>query len=117
MMNIDISEDIFTAVHTLSEFPGDGSVRIRKIDKELPDENTYLKINDVVFHNGIIEVDVCGKLLKYAPDYARGFIGIVFRASDNDSEFESFYIRPANGRDCTDPVRKAHGCHYFYYPG
>lgn len=117
MMNIDISEDIFTAVHTLPEFPGDGSVRIRKIDKELPDENTYLKINDVVFHNGIIEVDVCGKLLKDAPDYARGFIGIVFRASDNDSEFESFYIRPANGRDCTDPVRKAHGCQYFSYPG
>ncbi len=117
MMNIDISKDNFTAVHTLPEFPGDGIVRIRKIDKELPDENTYLKINGVVFHNGIIEADVCGKLLEDAPDHARGFIGIVFRASDNDSEFESFYIRPANGRDCTDPVRKAHGCQYFSYPG
>ena len=117
MMNIDISQENFTAVHTLPEYPGDGIVRIRKIDKELPDENTYLKINDVAFHNGIIEADVCGKLLEDAPDYARGFIGIVFRANDNDSEFESFYIRPANGRDCMDPVRKAHGCQYFSYPG
>ena len=52
-----------------------------------------------------------------APDYARGFIGIVFRAAEDGREFESFYIRPANGRDCTDPVRKAHGCQYFSYPG
>ena len=117
VMNIDMIKDNFTAVHTLPAFLGDGIVRIRKIDKELPDENTYLKANDIIFHNGIIEVDVCGKLLEDAPDYARGFIGIVFRASNNDSEFESFYIRPTNGQGCTDPVRKAHGCQYFSYPG
>jgi hypothetical protein len=34
-----------------------------------------------------------------------------------ENEFESFYIRPANGRDCTDPVRKQHACQYFSYPG
>ena len=117
VMNIDMIKDNFTAVHTLPAFLGDGIVRIRKIDKELPDENTYLKANDIIFHNGIIEVDVCGKLLEDAPDYARGFIGIVFRASNNDSEFESFYIRPTNGKGCTDPGRKAHGCQYFSYPG
>ena len=44
MMNIDIGKDNFTAVHVLPEFPGDGIVRIRKIDKELPDENTYLLV-------------------------------------------------------------------------
>jgi len=106
----------FTAVHTDYEIRDD-IIHVRKIDKKQPDENTYLRVNDLVFHNGIIEVDVCGKLLPDAPDYARGFIGIVFRANENDSEFESFYIRPANGKDCTDPVRKAHGCQYFSYPG
>ena len=69
------------------------------------------------FHNGVIEVDVCGKLLLDAPAHARGFIGIVFRANESNSEFESFYVRPTNGRDCTDPVRKQHACQYFSFPG
>lgn len=113
----NISEDRYTEVHTKAAFHPDGVIELCKIDKELPDENTYLKLNDVLFHNGVIEVDVCGKLLPDAPDYARGFIGIVFRANENDSEFESFYIRPTNGKDCKDPVRHAHGCQYFSYPG
>ncbi len=116
-MDIILAAENFEAVHTQASFPGDGIARVRKTDKELPDENTYLKAKHTDFHNGVIEADVCGKLLPDAPDYARGFIGIVFRASADDSEFESFYIRPTNGRDCTDPVRKAHGCQYFSYPG
>ena len=116
-MNIEIREGTCTAVHTRAVYLPDGTVELCKIDKDAPDENTYLKINDVAFHNGIIEVDVCGRLLADAPDYARGFIGIVFRANENDSEFESFYIRPTNGKDCSDPIRSAHGCQYFSYPG
>lgn len=52
-----------------------------------------------------------------AISYARGFIGIVFRAADDGREFESFYIRPTNGKECKDPVRKKHGCQYFSFPG
>lgn len=93
-------------------------VRVAKIEKlEQDDANTYVRLNDVNFHNGVIEVDVCGKLLADAPPHARGFIGIVFRANEGNSEFESFYIRPANGRDCDDPVRKSHACQYFSFPG
>ncbi len=116
-MHITLARETTSAVHTHADFLPDGVVELRKTDKVQPDENTYLKIRDLDFHNGVIEVDVCGKLLPDAPDYARGFIGIVFRTSPDDSEFESFYIRPTNGRDCTDPVRKAHGCQYFSYPG
>ncbi len=116
-MTIEMKHEHFTEVHTKAVYLPDGTVNLHKVDKELPDENTYLKLNECTFQNGVIEVDVCGKLLKDAPDYARGFIGIVFRANEQDSEFESFYIRPANGKDCTDPIRKAHGCQYFSYPG
>lgn len=116
-MNIQMRKESFVPVHTRAEYLPDGVVRVCKIDKEQPDENTYLKAKEVCFHNGVIEVDVCGRLLADAPDYARGFIGIVFRANADDSEFESFYIRPTNGRDCDDPVRKSHGCQYFSYPG
>ncbi len=116
-MKIEMIDKCFTAVHTRAAYLPDDVIELCKIDKEQPDENTYLKVNDIAFHNGTIDVDVCGRLLPDAPDYARGFIGIVFRANENDSEFESFYIRPTNGRDCTDPVRKTHGCQYFSYPG
>ncbi len=95
----------------------DDCIEVIKKDKTAPDENTYLKSTLYDFHNGTIEVDVKSKLTKDAPDYARGFIGIVFRANENDSEFESFYIRPTNGMHCIDPVRKSHGCQYFSYPG
>ena len=116
-MKIALNAEKFVPVHTKACFLPDETVEVCKVDKEQPDENTFLKAKNLAFHNGVIEVDVCGKLLPDAPDYARGFIGIVFRANENDSEFESFYIRPTNGKDCDDPVRKAHGCQYFSYPG
>lgn len=116
-MKIRLCEQNTENVHTHAEYLPDALVRIRKIDKTQPDENTYLRLNDVSFHNGVIDVDVCAQLLPDAPDYARGFIGIVFRANEDDSEFECFYVRPTNGRGCTDPIRKAHGCQYFSYPG
>ena len=56
------------------------------------------------------------RLLPDAPDFARGFIGIAFRINEGDSEFESFYVRPTNAMT-DDPVRRAHGCQYFSYPG
>ena len=116
-MNIQMKPENLVPVHTQAAFLPDGTVQVRKIDKQQPDENTYLKAKHTHFHNGIIEVDVCGRLLPDAPDYARGFIGIVFRVNESDSEFECFYIRPTNGKDCADPIRKAHGCQYFSYPG
>lgn len=120
-VNIEMREENFTAVHTNVEntvLDGVPVLRVVKKDKvEIPDENTYAKVNGLSFHNGIIRVKMLSRLLPDAPAHARGFIGIVYRADIGDSEFESFYIRPANGRGCTDPVRKSHGCQYFSYPG
>ena len=71
----------------------------------------------VKFRDGFLELKMKSRLLPDAPDFARGFIGVVFRANEENSEFESFYLRPTNGRSCPDPVRRAHGCQYFSYPG
>ncbi len=103
--------------NTRMEFPGDGTIRVWKTGSLEPDINTYAALTGSGFHNGTIEVDVCGRLLPDAPDYARGFIGIAFRAEEDGREFESFYIRPTNGKDCADPVRRSHGCQYFSFPG
>ena len=93
------------------------TIRVWKHDTLEPDTNTYAALKGSMFHNGTIDVDVCGGKMPDAPSDARGFIGIVFRAKEDGSEFEGFYIRPTNGRECTDPVRKAHGCQYFSFPG
>lgn len=89
-------------------------VKNNKIDKF--DENTYAIVKDFKMHNGIIEVKMLSRLLKDAPDFARGFIGVVYRVNESGSEFESYYVRPANGRH-QDPIRKSHGSQYFSYPG
>ena len=79
------------------------------------DEPTYAKVKDLSFQNGTIEVDVYSKLLPDAPDYARGFIGVAFRIKEDDTEYESIYIRPTNGR-CDDQVRRNHSVQYYAYP-
>ncbi len=116
-----VSAEQFIPMHTAVEdiiLDGEPAVRIRKIEKiEQPDENTYAQWKELDFHNGTIEVRLRSRLLPDAPAYARGFIGIVYRAAEDGSEFESFYVRPTNGRECTDPVRRTHGCQYFSYPG
>ncbi len=117
MREIELTETNLTPSNTSLEITKN-MARISKIRKlEEDDTNTFVTINDLEFHNGVIEVDVCGKLRDDAPSHARGFIGLVFRVNDMNNEFESFYIRPANGRDCKDSIRKKHACQYFSYPG
>ena len=79
------------------------------------DEPTFVKIKGVDFRNGTIEVKVLSRLLKNAPDFARGFIGIAFRINDSNTKFESIYIRPTNGR-ADDQVRRNHAIQYYSYP-
>lgn len=107
------------AVHTTVEHTtlnGEAVLRVVKKDKLMQfDENTYAKLIRSTFHNGTIEVKMLSRLLPDAPEFARGFIGIAFRINDDDTKFESFYVRPTNGR-IDDPVRKNRGVQYFSYP-
>jgi hypothetical protein len=79
------------------------------------DEPTFVKIKGVNFKNGTIEVKVLSRLLKNAPDFARGFIGIAFRINDSNTKYESIYIRPVNAR-VDDQVRRNHSIQYYSYP-
>lgn len=103
------------------------SMSFEKIDKkevlkvvkdsmvQLVDEPTFVRIKDLNFKNGSIEVKVLSRLLKNAPAYARGFIGVAFRIDDKNTKYESIYIRPTNGR-ATDQVRRNHSIQYYAYP-
>ncbi len=79
------------------------------------DEPTFVRISGINFTNGIIEVKVLSRLLKSAPEFARGFIGIAFRINDSNTRFESIYLRPTNAR-ADDQVRRNHSIQYFAFP-
>lgn len=79
------------------------------------DEPTFAKLKNISFENGTIEVKVLSRLHKDAPAWARGFIGLAFRIDDKNSQFESIYIRPTNGRT-EDQVRRNHSIQYFAFP-
>jgi len=76
---------------------------------------TFVKIKGIDFKEGIIEIKVLSQLLKTAPSYARGFIGVAFHIDSLNSKFEGIYLRPTNGRS-DDQLRRNHSIQYFSYP-
>lgn len=109
----------FIAINVTAEnfnLNGEKVLRVVKTEKLFDfDTNSIAKLKNSDFHNGTIEVKMLSRLLPDAPDFARGFIGIAFRISDDNLAFESFYIRPTNS-NTSDAVRRAHGCQYFSFP-
>ena len=98
----------------------DGAPVLRVIkpeDNMEPDVPTYALLAGSDFHDGVIEVDVRARLSPWADIDCRGFVGVAFRASEANDRFEGFYVRPRNGRSCTDPRRRIHTMQYFSYPG
>jgi hypothetical protein len=79
------------------------------------DEPTFVTIKGINFKNGTIEVKVLSRLLKDAPAFARGFIGVAFRINDSNTKYESIYLRPVNAR-VDDQVRRNHSIQYYSYP-
>ncbi|GAB4019734.1 hypothetical protein EXU85_25440 [Spirosoma sp. KCTC 42546] len=94
---------------------GKPSVRVVDLGSVMT-EVSYAKIKNSRFQNGIIELELAGKLLSNAGELARGFVGIAFRIADDDSKFECIYLRPTNGR-ADDQVRRNHSVQYISYPG
>ena len=68
------------------------------------------------FTDGTIEVDVAGRRGPFAVPDDRGFVGVAFRVRPGAETYETFYIRPDNGRS-TDQVRRNHSTQYAARPG
>lgn len=79
------------------------------------DEATFVRINNLDFKDGIIEVKVLSRLLKNASPSDRGFIGVAFRSNADNSKFECIYIRPTNGR-ADEQIRRNHSIQHFSFP-
>jgi hypothetical protein len=78
-------------------------------------EEQLVKINDLDFKDGVIEIDLSGNPGEGASDQARGFVGIAFRINEDHSKFECIYLRPTNGR-ADDQLRRNHSTQYISFP-
>ena len=80
------------------------------------DEPTYAKLKNFNLENGTIEVKVFARIQNPSPfEAAQGFIGLAFRISENDSAFESIYLRPKVGRS-ENQFGRNHTVQYYSYP-
>jgi hypothetical protein len=94
-------------------FNGIGCLKV--MDTGENSELKMAKLPDIIFKDGVIEVDVAGMPMAGSSEQARGFVGIAFRVKADNSAFECFYLRPTNGR-ADDQVRRNHSSQYISYP-
>jgi Domain of Unknown Function (DUF1080) len=73
-----------------------------------------LDLND--FENGTIEIKMYSQIQNPSPFLgAAGFIGIYYRIQDDNSAFESIYLRPKVGR-AANQLHRNHAVQYFAFP-
>jgi len=80
------------------------------------DEPTFVKIKDLNIENGVVEVKVLSRIQNPSPFRgAAGFIGIAFRVNEDNSAYESIYLRPGAGKSERQIARNA-AVQYYAYP-
>jgi hypothetical protein len=82
----------------------------------LDDAGRFAVVPGSSFQDGTIEVNLSGDTAPDAPTGARGFVGIAFRITPDQSHFECFYVRPKNGRS-EDQLQRNHSVQYISIPG
>lgn len=111
---------------SVTKLDGNNVLKIERDLKALPfdaknlgatvDEPTYAKLTDLDFENGTIEVMMLSRIQDPSPfESAQGFIGVAFRINENDSAFESIYLRPRVGRSDNQLARNR-TVQYYAFP-
>jgi hypothetical protein len=96
---------------------GRAAVRVTDAGPEgLDDAGRLAVVPGSSFQDGTIDVNLSGDTAPKAPPEWRGFVGIAFRVTADRSHFESFYLRPKNGRS-EDQLQRNHSVQYISIPG
>jgi hypothetical protein len=119
--------ELHNVTGSIIKFQGENVLKIERDLKALPfdsnrleatvDEKHYAKLLGLDdFENGTIEIKMYSQIQDPSPfPAAAGFIGLYYRIAENDSAFESIYLRPKAGRASNQMVRN-HAVQYFSYP-
>lgn len=99
------------------EYRGRASIRVTDDGPaSLGDAGRFAVVPSGSLQDGTIDVDLAGDTLPNAIPTARGFVGMIFRMSADQSHFECFYLRPKNGR-AEDQLQRNHSVQYVSMPG
>jgi hypothetical protein len=121
------SFELHNVTGSIIKFEGQNVLKIERDLNAIPfdanrleatvDEPHYAKLVGLDdFENGTIEVKMYSQIQDPSPFHAAaGFIGIFFRIAENDSAFESIYLRPKVGR-AGNQLSRNHAVQYFSYP-
>ncbi len=119
--------ELHNVTGAIVDFQGKKAMKIERDLKALPfdeknlektvDDRHYARLIDLSdFENGTIEVKMYSQLQNPSPyPPAAGFIGLYYRIKEDDSAWESIYLRPKVGRSDNQLFRN-HTVQYFSYP-
>lgn len=119
--------ELHNVTGVIVDFQGKKALRIERDLNAIPfdstrveatvDEPHYARLLGLEdFENGTIEVKMYSQLKVPAPySGIAGFIGLYFRVQEDDSAFESIYVRPKVGRS-DNQLHRNHTVQYFSYP-
>lgn len=119
----------FNAVNvkaSVTEMDGEEVLRVERDYEALPfdndnlvatvDEPTFVKLSDRDIEDGAVEVKVLSRIQPSSPyPDAHGFIGLAFRVNEDNTAYESIYLRPNVGRSERQAARN-HTVQYYAYP-
>lgn len=119
--------ELHNVTGSVIDFQGKKALKLERDLKAFPfvekkleatvDDRHYARLLDLNdFENGTIEVKMYSQLQNPAPySGIAGFIGVYFRIKEDDSEWESIYLRPKVGRS-DNQLHRNHTVQYFSYP-
>jgi hypothetical protein len=112
---------------TVVDFQGKKTLKVERDLVALPfdeknlektvDDRHYARLLDIDdFENGTIEIKMYSQIQNPSPyPPAAGFIGLYYRIKEDDSAWESIYLRPKVGR-INNQMARNHAVQYFSYP-
>ncbi|MBS1543605.1 MAG: hypothetical protein JST14_08235 [Bacteroidetes bacterium] len=119
--------ELHNVTGSIIQFEGSKVLKIERDLKAIPfdvhniektvDEPHYARLVGLEdFENGTIEVEMYSQI-QDPPPYpgVAGFIGVCFRIKEDDSAFESIYVRPKVGR-ASEQYFRNHAVQYISYP-
>jgi hypothetical protein len=80
------------------------------------EDGVFAFLKDTQFQDGTIEADLAMKVTTPPGVRMPGFIGIAFRARQDASHYEMFYLRPGNAQS-EDQAMRNHSVQYVSEPG
>jgi hypothetical protein len=93
----------------------EGRSAVRLVEADGRKDGGVAVVESLSLQDGEIAIDVAGHRGPLAVPDDRGFVGLAFRLSADAGRYESFYLRPENGR-ADDQVRRNHSTQYVSHP-